>query len=350
LERIRKINLACSVVRFVYMKKFTYAMSGVDILKEKKAVSALVNRITYTRKGAGTPITRIGHYAGLIEFGDYVLALTSDGVGSKILVADALQKWDTIGIDCVAMNVNDLLAMGVEPVAFSDYIAIDHPSVERMEQIGAGLERGAELSNITIVGGETATLPEIVRGFDLAGTCLGIALRNRVITGEKIEVGDLLIGLPSTGLHSNGYTLARKIIEESDYTYHDPLPRGSGKTIGEALLEPTKIYIEILNVLENVDAHGLAHITGGGLLKLHRLTEHGFNISNPIKPQPIFEFLQNLGSVENDEMYRTFNMGMGFLIVVPEEDAPITLRLEGAQIVGEVVKNGISIKGLELEP
>lgn len=335
------------------MKKFTYAESGVDILEENRAVSALAGEIRYVRRGFGAPISSIGHYAGLIEFGDYVLALTSDGVGSKILVADALQKWDTVGIDCIAMNVNDLFAMGIEPVAFSDYIAIDHPSVERMEQIGAGLERGAELSNITIVGGETATLPEIVRGFDLAGTCLGIALRNRVVTGERIQVGDLLIGLPSSGLHSNGYTLARRIIEESDYTYHDPMPNGSGRTIGEVLLEPTRIYIEILNLLErleSVDVHGLAHITGSGLLKLHRLTEYGFNISDPIKPQPIFGFLQDLGCVESDEMYRTFNMGMGFLVVVSEDDTPEVLRLEGARIVGEVVKSGISIGGVELEP
>ena len=331
------------------MKKFTYAGSGVDILAEDRAVSALAGKITYARRGFGAPISSIGHYAGLIEFGDYVLALTSDGVGSKILVADALQKWDTVGIDCVAMNVNDLFAMGVEPVAFSDYIAIDHPSVERMEQIGVGLERGAELSNITIVGGETATLPEIVRGFDLAGTCLGIALRDRVVTGERIEVGDLLVGLSSSGLHSNGYTLARRIIEESDYTYHDPMPGGRGRTIGEVLLEPTRIYIDTLGLLESVDVHGLAHITGSGLLKLHRLTENGFNITDPIEPPPIFRFLQDLGCVESDEMYRTFNMGMGFLVVVSEDDAPDVLRLEGARIVGEVVKSGISIGGIEIE-
>jgi len=334
----------------VVMKKFTYAESGVDILEESRAVAALAGRIRYARKGFCAPISKIGHYAGLIEFGDYVLALTSDGVGSKILIADALRKWDTVGIDCIAMNVNDLFAMGVEPVAFSDYIAIDHPSVERMEQIGVGLERGAELSNITIVGGETATLPEIVRGFDLAGTCLGIAIRDRVVTGEKIRVGDFLVGLSSSGLHSNGYTLARRIIEDSDYTYHDPMPGGSGRTIGEVLLEPTRIYIEILDLLERVDMHGLAHITGSGLLKLHRLTEYGFNITDPIEPQPIFRFLQDLGCVENDEMYRTFNMGMGFLVVLSEDDSSEALGLEGGQIVGEVVKSGISVGGIEIKP
>jgi phosphoribosylformylglycinamidine cyclo-ligase len=331
------------------MTKLTYAASGVNIAEENIAIQALAREITYRRRGTGEPLSDIGHYAGLIEFGEYVLALTTDGVGSKILVADALEKWDTIGIDCIAMNANDLLAMGVEPVAFTDYIAIDHPSPEKMRQIGIGLQRGAELSNLSIVGGETATLPDIVKGFDLAGTCLGIAEKHQIVTGEHIQIGDVLIGLPSSGLHSNGYTLVRKILSESDYSYDDLLPNNPRKTIGEELLEPTRIYLEILDLIKKVEVHGLAHITGSGLLKLRRLTEYGFNFTNPLPPQPIFRFLQREGDIDIEEMYKTFNMGMGFLVVLPEEEAKKALEVVGGQIVGEIVEYGITVRGIRID-
>ena len=332
------------------MAKLTYAASGVDITKENIAIEALAKKITYKREGTNPPLSGIGHYAGLIEFGKHVLALTTDGVGSKILIADALEKWDTIGIDCIAMNVNDLLAMGIEPVAFTDYIAIDYPSPEKMEQIGVGLERGAQLSNITVVGGETATLPDIVKGFDIAGTCLGIAEKHQIITGEKIQTGDALIALASSGLHSNGYSLVRKIIDESTYTYSDLLPDNSSKTIGEELLEPTRIYIEILDLIKKIDVHGLAHITGSGLLKLHRLTQYGFNFTHPIAPPPVFQFLQKEGNVDTGEMYKTFNMGMGFIIVVSKSDADKVIELVGGQVVGEVkVDSGITVNGIEID-
>jgi len=154
-------------------KKMTYASSGVDIHLEERAIKALASEITYKRTGLGAPLTDIGHYAGLIEFGEYALALATDGVGSKVLIANEMKRWNTVGIDCMAMNVNDLLAIGAEPLSFVDYLAIAKPDEEQMAQIGEGLQRGAELSRLTIVGGETATLPEIINGFDLAGTCLG---------------------------------------------------------------------------------------------------------------------------------------------------------------------------------
>ena len=159
-------------------KKMTYAQSGVDINLEERAIKKLSGSITYKRTGFGAPLTDIGHYAGLIEFGEHALALTTDGVGSKILIANIMQRWNTIGIDCIAMNVNDLLAIGAEPLSFVDYLAIGRPDEKIMAQIGEGLSMGAQLSRMTIVGGETATLPEIVNGFDLAGTCLG-AIKKR---------------------------------------------------------------------------------------------------------------------------------------------------------------------------
>jgi len=275
------------------MRKLTYKESGVDIHLENRSIDAMKAVLTSKRKGFGAPMTEIGHYAGLLDMGSFALAMTTDGVGSKVLIANAIERWDTIGIDCIAMNVNDLYAIGAEPIAFVDYLAVEKVDPERSEQIAIGLRRGAELSNMTIVGGETASLPEIIRGFDLAGTAIGIVDKDKVVTGEQIQVGDALVGVPSDGLHSNGYTLARRIIAQSKYTYFDQMP-GSDKTIGEELLTPTRIYHEIVELVKECDVHGLAHITGSGLLKLHRITPLGFEITDPLEPQPIFHLLQEL--------------------------------------------------------
>ncbi len=326
----------------------TYAKAGVDIDKENKAISALAKQLIYKRKGLGAPLTDVGHYAGLIDFGEYALALTTDGVGSKVLIANEMKRWNTVGIDCIAMNVNDLLAMGIEPLAFVDYIAIHEPNEEIMRQIGVGLAKGAEISRITIVGGETATLPDIINGFDLAGTCLGMVRKDRIITGECIEIGDAIIGLPSNGVHSNGYSLVRRIIKESGYSYRDTFPYNKKTTIGDELLIPTRIYMEILDAAGKYDIHGLAHITGSGLMKLHRITKYGFDITDPIKPQPIFRFLQEEGGVENAEMYKTFNMGMGFVVVLPKNEADDASKMLGGKIVGEIVDEGIFVEGMEI--
>jgi len=329
-------------------QKMTYASSGVDINLEERAIKALASEITYKRTGLGAPLTDIGHYAGLIEFGEYALALATDGVGSKVLIANEMRRWNTVGIDCMAMNVNDLLAIGAEPLSFVDYLAVAKPDEEQMAQIGEGLQRGAKLSRLTIVGGETATLPEIINGFDLAGTCLGALRKDQVITGENIKRGDVLVGVPSSGIHSNGYTLVRKIIERSTLNYHDPFPLNPETTIGDELLIPTRIYIEILDVIKECEVHGLAHITGSGLLKLRRITDLGFDIHSPLKPQPIFRFLQELGEVDELEMYKTFNMGMGFLIVLPEQDAQRAAKISGGRIVGKIISSGIRVRELEI--
>ncbi|HII07747.1 MAG TPA: phosphoribosylformylglycinamidine cyclo-ligase [Methanotrichaceae archaeon] len=330
------------------MKKLTYAQSGVDIRAEEKAISAMKSVMTGKRKGIGAPITDIGHYAGLIDMGEFAIAMATDGVGSKVLIANAMRKWDTVGIDCMAMNVNDLLAIGAEPLAFVDYLALEKVDPEMTAQIAVGLERGAEISNISIVGGETASLPEIIKGFDLAGTCIGMIKKKDVITGEKIKKGDVIVGLPSSGLHSNGFSLARKIVEESEYTYFDQMPY-SKKTIGEELLEPTRIYMEALEVINECDVHGMAHITGSGLLKLHRISGFGFEIDDPIEPQPIFRFLQEEGGVDEDEMYRTFNMGMGWVFVLPEDDVDKVLKMTDGKLVGEITDSGLRLGDMELK-
>jgi len=327
----------------------TYAKAGVDIEKENLAIAALAKQLTYKRKGLGAPMTDVGHYAGLIDFGEYALALTTDGVGSKVLIANEMKKWNTVGIDCIAMNVNDLLAMGIEPLAFVDYIAIHEPNNEIMRQIGEGLAKGAEISRMTIVGGETATLPDIINGFDLAGTCLGMVKKDRVITGEGIEVGDAIVGIPSNGVHSNGYSLVRRIIKDAGHSYHDPFPYNEETTIGDELLIPTRIYMEILDAAVKFDIHGLAHITGSGLMKLHRITKYGFDISDPLEPQPVFRFLQEEGDVEDLEMYKTFNMGMGFVVVFPRKEADQAARMMGGKVVGEIVEEGIRVEGLEIK-
>ena len=336
----------------------TYAESGVDIGKEEQAIKGLLSSIKSQRKGVGKPLG--GHYAGMIEFGEYALVLCTDGVGSKVEIASELKKWDTVGIDCIAMNVNDAICVGAEPLAFVDYLAIDDPKPEITKEIGKGLAKGAEMSNISIIGGETASLPEIINGFDLAGTCLAYVKKDSIVTGEAIVPGDVIIGLASSGIHSNGYTLARKIIQRSNLFYTDKFPGGfyPGKTIGEIFLTPTSIYVkETLDLLKNVDVHGVSHITGGGLRNLLRLNENvNFVIDDLFEPQPIFTFLQKYGNIDDKEMYQTFNMGMGLAIIVSEKDTDksisILKKYSAAEIkaIGKIKKgNGVEVPKLGLK-
>ena len=262
------------------------------------------------------------------------------------MIANDMKRWNTVGIDCIAMNVNDLLAIGAEPISFVDYLALEKHDEDFAAQIGEGLRKGAEISRMTIVGGETATLPDIVKGFDLAGTCLGMVKKENIIAGENVQLGDAIVGIPSAGVHSNGYTLVRKIIEKSSYSYQDKFPYDESTTIGDELLIPTRIYMEVLDAIKEFDVHGLAHITGSGLLKLKRVTDLGFDISDPIEPDAIFKFLQEEGNVDSLEMYRTFNMGMGFVIILPQDQAEKAAELVGGKVVGTIVETGIKVSDL----
>jgi phosphoribosylformylglycinamidine cyclo-ligase len=333
----------------------TYKNSGVDIEEKEEAIKQLLSSIITKRKGSiGKPMG--GHYAGLIEFGDYALVLCTDGVGTKVKIAEALKKWDTVGIDCIAMNVNDALCVGAEPLAFVDYLAMEDPNPKITKEIGKGLEKGAKQSNISIVGGETADLPELINGFDLAGTCLAYVKKDRIILGDTIQPGDVIIGLSSSGIHSNGYTLARRVVEEAEFSYTDRFPDDlyPGKTIGEVMLTPTRIYVkEIIELFKKIDVHGLAHITGSGLWNIPRLKENvKYVIEDHLEPQKIFTFLQDYGNIDDREMYQIFNMGMGFVVVVAPEDAAETIGIlqkysdAAIKLVGTVKKG----TGVEVPP
>ncbi len=320
-------------------KGWTYAEAGVDIDSKSKAIGSLVSKLRFRRKGRGTMVRSESQFTGLIDFGDVFLTLCTDGVGTKLMVAEALGKWDTVGIDCIAMNVNDTIVLGAEPLAFVDYIAIDHPDEELTSQIGVGLERGAELSNMDIVGGEIAVMPEVVNGVDISGTCLGYVPKERVVDPSLVEVGDVIIGIPSSGIHSNGLTLARKILSSSGVEYSER-PSHLTRTVGEELLMPTRIYVrDIIDLLDRCKVRGMVNITGGGLRNFLRLRRGvGFVIEDPVRPQPLFSYLQDLGAVEDIEMYQTFNMGMGFAVICPESTANDALESlgHGSAIVGRV--------------
>jgi len=304
----------------------TYAQAGVDDEKTARALRGIIGLAKETfefRKGkTGEPAENLGHYSALLDFGSFYLAMTTDGVGTKVLVAEAVGKFDTIGIDMVAMNVNDLLCVGAEPVALVDYLAVKEPDEKVFEEIAKGLYAGAEQAGIAIVGGETAVMPDLINGFDLAGTAIGVVEKGRVITGKKIRPGDAVIGISSSGIHSNGLTLARKLLIHKyglDYEYE-------GRKLWEWLLEPTRIYVRaVLELLERVDVHGLAHITGGGLTNLKRLTNYGFSLEMP-PIEGIFKLIYENG-VPLEEMFRVFNMGVGMVAVVPAEEKDDALDL-----------------------
>lgn len=325
-----------------------YRDSGVDIDHESMVVKALVEKLTHRRTGSVRMAGNIGHFAGLIKFGEYFLALAVDGVGTKLCIAEELSDWSTVGIDCIAMNVNDLYVMNIEPLAFVDYIAAEKFSTEIMAEIGVGLNNGAIQANIDIVGGETATLKGVVNSLDLAGACLGIQKQEKIITGENIVAGDVIIGVKSSGIHSNGLTLAREAAAMAG-GLKSQLPWG--KTVGEELLTPTRIYNESLLVTDQCEVHGMCHITGGGLLNLTRLSQKMFDIVYPIPPNDIFHWIEEKGDIESNEMYRTFNMGMGYVYVVPAKSINKVLEMvSGSQIVGYIKEgNGVYLKGQEIQ-
>lgn len=314
------------------MKASTYARAGVDTAKEDVALSGLLKWVGKTLSLGSKPVRlEAGYFASVIDMGNNLgLAISTDGVGTKILVAQMLQRYDTIGIDCVAMNVNDVLCVGAEPLCMVDYIAVEKPDPQILEEIGKGLYEGARQANISIPGGEMAQLREMVRGvkrgqgFDLAGTCIGTVPVDRVIIGQNIREGDVVLGLPSSGIHSNGLTLARHVLFKRVKLRPDKYMGELGKTVGEELLEPTRIYVkEVLDLLRSgINVKALIHITGDGLLNLTRVkSEVGYIIEDLPEPHPIFSLIQGLGNISDEEMFKVFNMGIGFCLVIPESNA-----------------------------
>jgi phosphoribosylformylglycinamidine cyclo-ligase len=313
-----------------------YADSGVDTGAADRGVAALVGVLKTIDPGrASRSVLPSGHYAAVLEVAPNLgIAVGTDGVGSKLIVAEQTGRYDTVGIDCVAMNVNDIVCVGAEPIALLDSLAVEQVEPEVMEAIGIGLKAGAEAAGVEIPGGEVAVLPDLIRGhpsphgFDLTAACFGTVALDRMVTGAVCEPGDALIGLPSSGLHSNGYSLARAALGQLAFDARPP--ELGGASVADALLEPTVIYVRaVLELLRSeLDVRGLAHITGGGLLNLVRLhADVGFQIDAPLPVPPVFGLVQALGEVPDAEMWEVFNMGCGFCAVVPAAQADAAVAL-----------------------
>jgi phosphoribosylformylglycinamidine cyclo-ligase len=343
-----------------------YAAAGVDTGRADQAVDALVGVLrTIELDRPSASVLGSGHYASVLRVAPNLgIAMSTDGVGSKIVVAEQADRLETVGIDCIAMNVNDIVCVGAEPIAMVDYLAVEQADPRALARIGEGLRVGAQAANIEIPGGELAVLPELIRGhpsphgFDLCGTAIGTVALDAIVTGDDAVPGDALIGLPSSGVHSNGYTLARRaLLDDGGLGLDDRPSELGGASVADALLEPTVIYVRaVLELLRSdIPVHGLAHITGGGVRNLLRLGGRriGFAIEAPLPAPPVFGLIARLGAVPPAEMWEVFNMGCGFVAVVPDEraaDAAALLagRHPGAARIGSVTGDGgrVAIAGV----
>jgi phosphoribosylformylglycinamidine cyclo-ligase len=325
----------------------SYKAAGVDVAEADAGLRHIVERVTATwpKSGFGAVQLPIGYFANIVDIGGTGLALCTDGVGSKALVAQMMQKYDTIGIDCVAMNVNDLLCVGARPVSMVDYIATDRADARMLDGIAIGLAEGARQAGVSISGGEISQLPEMVRGFDLVGTAVGTVPLDRIIVGRALQPGDRVIGIASNGIHSNGFTLARRALFQMGGLAVEQAVPELGCSLGEELLRPTFIYVpEILEVIERIrSVKALIHITGDGLLNLPRVdAETGFVLDNLPPPPRIFDLIQEHGAVGRAEMFEVFNMGIGFCVIVAEADVDMALAIlarhnRQTRVIGHVV-------------
>jgi phosphoribosylformylglycinamidine cyclo-ligase len=305
----------------------SYTEAGVSQRAADSAVEAIVRSLKLIDTGKPSRVVPLpGHYASVLRIDEATgVAFGTDGVGTKMLIAERMGDFTTIGIDCIAMNVNDLICVGAEPIAMLDFILCSTADPEVIGAIGAGLRTGAERAGIEIPGGEIAQVGDIVSGWELSGSAIGLVALDAIVDGARAEPGDVLIGLPSSGLHSNGYTLARRALAD--------VPLGDdrlGAPLGELLLAPTEIYVPaVLDLLgSGVDVRGLAHITGDGLNNLTRLAAPvGFEITDPFEVPPLFGLIAELGGVPDEEMYEVFNMGCGFVSVVAAADEDAALEL-----------------------
>ena len=330
-----------------------YARAGVDTGDAAAALTGLIGVLRTIDPGRPSrSVVGPGHYASVIEVAPNLgIALCTDGVGTKVIVAEQARRFDTVGIDCVAMNVNDLVCVGAEPIALVDYLAVERADPDVLEQIAVGLKAGAEQAGVEIPGGELAQLPELIRGhpsplgFDLNATAIGSVALDALVTGDDCTPGDAIVGLPASGPHSNGYTLARRVLLEEDGLALDDRPAElEGATVADALLEPTVIYVRaVLELLRgDVPVHGLAHITGDGVLNLLRLSDRvGFTLDAPLPVPGVFALIAERGGIDPREMWRVFNMGCGFCCIVPadradEAVASLARHHPGAAVIGRV--------------
>jgi phosphoribosylformylglycinamidine cyclo-ligase len=340
--------VACIGFNGLVADRGAYAEAGVDAPGAHDALAGLVSVLKGIDTGKPSrSVLQSGHYAAVLRLDDRTgLALCTDGVGSKVIVAEQAGRYDTVGIDCVAMNVNDVICVGAEPIALVDYIAVEDAQPEMLRQIAVGLREGAEQAGVEIPGGELAQLPELIKGhpspngFDLCASCVGLVPLDRIVTGARIQRGDVIVGIPSSGVHSNGLTLARRVLTD----LAEAPPELGGRTMGDELLEPTVIYVRaILELLASeADVRGLAHITGDGFLNLTRLeAEVGYRIDQPLPVPPVFRLIAERGPVDEAELWEVFNMGCGFCVVVPAAEADTTVALlarhhAGTAVIGEI--------------
>jgi phosphoribosylformylglycinamidine cyclo-ligase len=348
-----------------------YAGAGVDTDVADRGVGALVHELKAIAPGDRSRTVPLpGHYASVLEIAPNLgVALATDSVGSKVIVAEQMGRFDTIGIDCVAMNVNDLVCVGARPLALVDYIAVEKADENMLREIGVGLRAGAEAAEIEIPGGEVCQVPEVIRGhpsprgFDLVGSAFGTVAVDRIVDGSAVSPGDAVIGLPSSGVHANGLTLARQALLQRGGMSLTSVPAElQGASVGEVLLAPTAIYVRALLELlaSDVPVHGLAHITGGGLFNLLRIGGGiGYEISSPLPTPPIFQLIAERGEVAEAEMWEVFNMGCGMCAMVPSEHADDAIALlgryhPGTAIIGRVTESQGEValpgSGLRLTP
>ncbi len=335
-------------------KSDSYAAAGVDITAGYRAVELMKQHIAKTMTSG--VCSDVGGFGGLFELDVTgmtrpVLVSGTDGVGTKLKIAFLLDKHDTVGIDCVAMCVNDIICSGAKPLFFLDYIACGKNVPERIADIVKGVCEGCVQSGAALIGGETAEMPGFypVDEYDLAGYCTGVVDKSKIIDNKTMAEGDVVIALASSGVHSNGFSLVRKVfdVENSDIT--KPCAELGGKSVGETLLTPTKIYVKsVLALLEKVKVKGISHITGGGFYEnIPRSIPEGLGAKidkSSVKILPIFDLIAKTGNISERDMFNTFNMGVGMSIVVPKEDVDTALSIlrengEDAYVIGEIVKS-----------
>ena len=335
-------------------KSDIYAKAGVDITAGYKSVELIKKHIAKTHiKGV---ISSIGGFGGLFELDlkgikKPVLVSGTDGVGTKLKIAFLMNKHDTIGIDCVAMCVNDIICVGAKPLIFLDYIACGKNYPEKISEIVKGIAKGCVQSNCALIGGETAEMPDFYAKdeYDLAGYSTGIVDKSKIINNSLIKKGDIIIALSSSGIHSNGFSLVRKILNIDNSNINNVVKELGKKSIGEILLTPTKIYVKpILKLLKKIKVKGISHITGGGFYEnIPRCIPNGLCAEiekNKIKILPIFKYIQKIGNIEDRDMFNTFNMGVGMCIIVSKKDAEKTIEIlssckEDAYIIGKIIEN-----------
>ncbi len=331
----------------------SYAAAGVDITAGYKAVELMKTHIKRTLTAGA--MSDIGGFGGLFELdltgiSKPVLVSGTDGVGTKLKLAFIMDKHDTVGIDCVAMCANDIICCGAKPLLFLDYIACGKNVPEKIAEIVSGIAEGCVQSGASLIGGETAEMPGFypIDEYDLAGFCVGVVDKDKVLDNTKMTEGDVVIALPSSGVHSNGFSLVRKVFDVENANIKEPVAELGGKSVGETLLTPTKIYVKpMLALFEEVTVKAVSHITGGGFYEnIPRSIPDGFGAKidkSALKILPIFDLIAKTGNIPERDMFNTFNMGVGMSIVVAKEDAEKALEIlkangEDAYIIGEIVK------------